>query len=116
MEGDFKVHLMKNGEHYDEDDFFAIKFYENYDLSHDFETWKQEITHSSSTFDSYGGSNWHWDRQKIADLKKSIECSAFLQNQQGYLVQDDAEQDAIRLSVDVAISFRTNENACNSTI
>jgi hypothetical protein len=61
MEGDFRVHLFKDGQHYDEDEFFGIKFRESYDIYHTFQDLEAGDYTIQFRFDTYDGSNWNWD-------------------------------------------------------
>jgi hypothetical protein len=61
MEGDFRVHLFKDGQHYDEDEFFGISFRESYDIYHSFEDLEEGDYTIQFRFDTYDGSNWNWD-------------------------------------------------------
>ena len=114
MQGDFSISLMKDGQLYSTEDDYGMIFYENQDLGHQFIDLEVGTYRLSFHYHNYEpNSDWNWDSPRTYVIEEPKECSAFLQNQQGYLVQDDAEQDAITLSVDVAIPPES-ANACDS--
>ena len=113
MNGDFRVIIFKDGEFYDEEIDVNMKFYENQDLGHEFTDLEEGDYTIKFRFDTYDGSNWDWDSPRNYFIEDTTECSAFLQNQQAYLVEDDAEQDAIIMTVDIAIPSEVGE-ACDS--
>ena len=113
MNGDFRVIIFKDGEFYDEEIDVNMKFYENQDLGHEFTDLQEGDYTIKFRFDTYDGSNWAWDSPRNYFIEDTTECSAFLQNQQAYLVEDDSEQDAITMTVDIAIPSEVGD-ACDS--
>jgi len=113
MNGDFRVIIFKDGEFYDEEIDVNMKFYENQDLGHEFTDLEEGDYTIKFRFDTYDGSNWDWDSPRNYFIEDTTECSAFLQNQQAYLVEDDEEQDAITMTVDIAIPSEVGD-ACDS--
>ena len=113
MEGDFRMVVFKDGEFYDEEIDVNMVFYENQDLGHEFNDLEEGDYTLKFRFDTYDGSNWNWDSPHNYWIESPVECNAFLQNQQGYLVEDDEEQDAITLSVDIAIPSEIGDS-CDS--
>ena len=113
MNGDFRVIIFKDGEFYDEEIDVNMKFYENQDLGHEFTDLEEGDYTIKFRFDTYDGSNWDWDSPRNYFIEDTTECSAFLQNQQAYLVEDDSEQDAITMTVDIAIPSEVGD-ACDS--
>ena len=113
MNGDFRVIIFKDGEFYDEEIDVNMKFYENQDLGHEFTNLQEGDYTIKFRFDTYDGSNWAWDSPRNYFIEDTTECSAFLQNQQAYLVEDDSEQDAITMTVDIAIPSEVGD-ACDS--
>ena len=113
MNGDFRVIIFKDGEFYDEEIDINMKFYENQDLGHEFTDLEEGDYTIKFRFDTYDGSNWDWDSPRNYFIEDTTECSAFLQNQQAYLVEDDEEQDAITMTVDIAIPSEVGD-ACDS--
>ena len=114
MQGDFSIALMKDGELYATEDDYGMIFYENQDLGHQFIDLEAGTYRLSFHYHNYEPkSDWNWDSPRTYVVEEPMECSAFLQNQQAYLVQDDAEQDAVALSVDIAIPSEVG-NACDS--
>ena len=85
----------------------------NQDLGHEFNDLEEGDYTLKFRFDTYDGSNWNWDSPHNYWIESPVECNAFLQNQQGYLVEDDEEQDAITLSVDIAIPSEIGDS-CDS--
>ncbi len=113
MNGDFRVIIFKDGEFYDEEIDVNMKFYENQDLGHEFTNLQEGDYTIKFRFNTYDGSNWDWDSPRNYFIEDTTECSAFLQNQQAYLVEDDSEQDAITMTVDIAIPSEVGD-ACDS--
>ena len=113
MNGDFRVIIFKDGEFYDEEIDVNMKFYENQDLGHEFTDLEEGDYTIKFRFDTYDGSNWDWDSPRNYFIEDTTECSAFLQNQQAYLVEDDEEKDAITMTVDIAIPSEVGD-ACDS--
>ena len=113
MNGDFRVIIFKDGEFYDEEIDVNMKFYENQDLGHEFTDLQEGDYTIKFRFNTYDGSNWDWASQRNYFIEDTTECSAFLQNQQAYLVEDDSEQDAITMTVDIAIPSEVGD-ACDS--
>ena len=113
MNGDFRVIIFKDGEFYDEEIDVNMKFYENQDLGHEFTNLQEGDYTIKFRFNTYDGSNWAWDSPRNYFIEDTTECSAFLQNQQAYLVEDDSEQDAITMTVDIAIPSEVGD-ACDS--
>jgi hypothetical protein len=75
MEGDFRVHLFKDGQHYDEDEFFGIKFRESYEIYHTFEDLEVGDYTIQFRFDTYDGSNWNWDSPRNYYFEESCVAS-----------------------------------------
>ena len=113
MEGDFRMVIFKDGEFYAEEIDTNLVFYENQDLEHEFNDLEEGDYTLKFRFDTYDGSNWNWDSPNNYWIETFFECDALLQNQQGYLVEDDEEQDAITLSVDIAIPSEIDDSCDN---
>jgi hypothetical protein len=113
MNGDFRVIIFKDGEMYDEEIDINMNFYESQELEHEFTDLQEGDYTIKLKFDTYDGSNWNWDSPRTYLIEETIECSAFLQNQQAYLVEDDEEQDSITITVDIAIPSEIGD-ACDS--
>ena len=113
MEGDFRMVIFKDGEFYAEEIDTNLVFYENQDLGHEFNDLEEGDYTIKFRFDTYDGSNWNWDSPNNYWIETFFECDALLQNQQGYLVEDDEEQDAITLSVDIAIPSEIDDSCDN---
>jgi len=111
QEGDFEVHLILGGEHHDMEEEYIVKFFENYDLEFQFDDLVAGEYRLRLSFNSYDGSEYHWDSPRTYLFEDSVECSAFLQNQQGYSLESDPIK--VKLSVDVAIPSEVG-NACDS--
>lgn len=61
QEGDFEVHLLLDGEHYDMEEEYHTKFFENYDLEFQFDDLSAGEYVLRLSFDSYESSEYHWD-------------------------------------------------------
>ena len=90
---------------------YNTKFFENYDLEFQFDDLSAGEYGLRLSFNSYDGSEYHWDSPRTYLFEDSVECSAFLQNQQGYILESDPVK--VKLSVDVAIPSEVG-NACDS--
>lgn len=117
--GDFSIQLYLDDQYYDEEIIQGISFRDYIDMNLHFDdlsdgSYDYTITFTCQAGNCQTGNQWNspHDNEYVVDVYQP-ECSAYLQNQQGYLVEDDAENDAITLSVDVAIPSEV-ENACDS--
>ena len=113
MEGRFVVELHKDGEYQMEHSWENIKFKHNYEVQHSFPDLGPGIYRNHFIFETYDGSNWNWDSPKTHEVMEEIECSAFLQNQDVFLDDKDEEQNAVTMTVDIAIPSEIG-NACDS--
>ena len=114
MYGDFSMALIKEGQVYDTEEDYQMTFYENQDLGHEFSDLEEGTYRLSFHYhDLNSKSDWNWDSPRTYEIENPAECSAFLQNQNAFIDEDDAEQDAVKLSVDVAIPSEVGD-ACDS--
>ena len=113
MEGRFVVELHKDGEYQMEHSWENIRFKHNYEVQHSFPDLGSGIYRNHFIFETYDGSNWNWDSPKTHEVMEEIECSAFLQNQDVFLDDKDEEQNAVTMTVDIAIPSEIGD-ACDS--
>ncbi len=113
MEGRFTVELHKDGYYQTEHSWENIKFKHNYEINFIFSDLEPGVYRNHFIFETYDGSNWNWDSPETHEVMEDVECSAFLQNQDAYLDQDDEEQDAVKMTVDIAIPSEVGD-ACDS--
>jgi len=114
MYGDFSMVLIKEGQVYDTEEDYQMTFYENQDLGHEFSDLEEGTYRLSFHYhDLNSKSDWNWDSPRTYEIENPAECSAFLQNQNAFIDEDDTEQDAVKLSVDVAIPSEVGD-ACDS--
>lgn len=113
MEGRFVVELHKDGEYQMEHSWENIRFKHNYEVQHSFPDLGSGIYRNHFIFETYDGSNWNWDSPETHEVMEEIECSAFLQNQDVFLDDKDEEQNAVTMTVDIAIPSEIG-NACDS--
>ena len=113
MEGRFVVELHKDGEYQMEHSWENIRFKHNYEVQHSFPDLGPGIYRNHFIFETYDGSNWNWDSPETHEVMEEIECSAFLQNQDVFLDDKDEEQNAVTMTVDIAIPSEIG-NACDS--
>jgi len=73
LEGDFEVHIRLDGEHYDMEQEFHTKFFENYDLEFQFDDLPAGEYTIQTSFESYDGSEWHWDSPKNYLFEEPVE-------------------------------------------
>ena len=110
MEGDFRVHLFKDGQHYDEDEFFGIKFRESYDIYHTFGDLEEGDYTIKFIFDSYDGSNWNWDSPRNYYFEDSCEPNWIWANEAIY----DFDNDGQGFNNDLKVQSRfMDDNKCN---
>ena len=115
MEGDFRVHLFKDGQHYDEDEFFGIKFRESYDIYHTIEDLEAGDYTIQFRFDTYDGSNWNWDSPRNYYFEESCVASpnynnlVLITNNDDLTVEADFE-DENGCGVDIEIMISTYLN------
>ena len=113
MEGRFVVELHKDGEYQMEHSWENIRFKHNYEVQHSFPDLGPGIYRNHFIFETYDGSNWNWDSPETHEVMEEIECSAFLQNQDVFLDDKDEEQNAVTMTVDIAIPSEIGD-ACDS--
>ena len=111
MEGDFRVIINKENQFYDEEKYFAVKFYENQDVEHEFIDVDEGYYTVSFSFETYDGSIWNWDSSRTFHFEDPVGCDAYFINEQAYLLEEDTEKDAVRISADVALV--EEENNCD---
>jgi hypothetical protein len=115
MEGDFRVHLFKDGQHYDEDEFFGINFKESYDIYHTFGDLEEGDYTIQFRFDTYDGSNWNWDSPRNYYFEQSCMASpnynnlVLITNNDDLTVEADFE-DENGCGVDIEIMISTYLN------
>jgi hypothetical protein len=115
MEGDFRVHLFKDGQPYDEDEFFGINFRESYDIYHTFEDLEEGDYTIQFRFDTYDGSNWNWDSPRNYYFEESCIASpnynnlVLITNNDDLTVEVDFE-DENEGGVDIEIMISTYLN------
>ena len=113
MEGRFTVELHKDGYYQTEHSWENIKFKHNYEINFIFSDLEQGVYRNHFIFETYDGSNWNWDSPETHEVMEDVECSAFLQNQNAFIDEDDEEQNAVKMSVDIAIPSEVGD-ACDS--
>jgi hypothetical protein len=113
MEGRFTVELHKDGYYQTEHSWDNIKFKHNYEINFIFSDLEEGVYRNHFSFETYDGSNWNWDSPETHEVMAEVECSAFLQNQNAFLDEEDAEQDAVKMTVDIAIPSEVGD-ACDS--
>lgn len=110
LEGDFEVHLMRDGEHYDMEEVFHAKFFENYDLEFNFDDLQPGIYTIHTSFDSYEGSEWHWDSPRDYRFEESCEPNWWWHNEAIY----DFDNDGQGFNNDLKVQVRfMDDNKCN---
>ena len=113
MEGRFTVELHKDGYYQTEHSWENIKFKHNYEINFIFSDLEPGVYRNHFIFETYDGSNWNWDSPETHEVMEDVECSAFLQNQNAFIDEDDEEQNAVKMSVDIAIPSEVGD-ACDS--
>ena len=113
MEGRFTVELHKDGYYQTEHSWDNIKFKHNYEINFIFSDLEEGVYRNHFSFETYDGSNWNWDSPETHEVMAEVECSAFLQNQNAFLDEEDAEQNAVKMTVDIAIPSEVGD-ACDS--
>lgn len=110
LEGDFEVHLMRDGEHYDMEEVFHAKFFENYDLEYQFDDLEPGIYTIHTSFDSYEGSEWHWDSPRDYRFEASCEPNWIWSNEAIY----DFDNDGQGFNNDLKVQVRfMDDNKCD---
>lgn len=110
LEGDFEVHLLRDGEHYDMEEVFHAKFFENYDLFFDFDDLEPGIYTIHTSFESYEGSEWHWDSPRDYRFEESCEPNWWWHNEAIY----DFDNDGQGFNNDLKVQVRfMDDNKCN---
>ena len=110
LEGDFEVHLMRDGEHYDMEEVFHAKFFENYDLEFNFDDLQPGIYTIHTSFDSYEGSEWHWDSPRDYRFEESCEPNWWWHNEAIYNFDNDGQ--GFNNDLKVQVRFM-DDNKCN---
>ena len=117
--GDFTIYLYLDDQYYDEEIIQGISFRNYIDMNVRFDdlsdgSYDYTISFTCQAGECQTGNQWNspHDYEFVVD-EYQPECSAYLQNQQAYLVEEDAEQDAVTMTVDIAIPSEV-ENACDS--
>jgi hypothetical protein len=114
MHGDFSMGLVKDGQFLMSEEDYGMKFYENQDLGHQFIDLEPGTYRLEFHFHNYEtNSDWNWQSPRTYVIEESMECDAFLQNQNVFLDDKDEEQNAVTITVDVAILSEIG-NACDS--
>ena len=113
MEGRFTVELHKDGYYQTEHSWDNIKFKHNYEINFIFSDLEEGVYRNHFSFETYDGSSWNWDSPETHEVMAEVECSAFLQNQNAFLEEEDAEQDAVKMTVDIAMPSEVGD-ACDS--
>ena len=114
MHGDFSMGLIKDGEFLTSEDDYGMKFYENQDLGHQFIDLEAGTYRLEFHFHNYEtNSDWNWQSPRTYVIEESMECDAFLQNQNVFLDDKDEEQNAVTMTVDIAIPSEIGD-ACDS--
>ena len=114
MHGDFSMGLVKDGEFLMSEDDYGMKFYENQDLGHQFIDLEAGTYRLEFHFHNYEtNSDWNWQSPRTYVIEESMECDAFLQNQNVFLDDKDEEQNAVTMTVDIAIPSEIGD-ACDS--
>ena len=119
LEGEFSINLYLDGQYYDEQRITGVSFRNYIDMNLQFNDLSDGSYDYTISFACQGGecqigNQWNspHNYEFIVD-EYQPECSAYLQNHQAYLVEQDAEQDAILISADVAI-YPESEDACDT--
>ena len=114
MHGDFSIGLVKDGVFLTSEEDYGMKFYENQDLGHQFFDLEPGTYRLEFHFHNYEtNSDWNWQSPRTYVIEEPMECDAFLQNQNVFLDDKDEEQNAITMTVDVAIPSEIGD-ACDS--
>lgn len=114
MHGDFSMGLVKDGEFLTSEEDYGMKFYENQDLGHQFIDLEAGTYRLEFHFHNYEtNSDWNWQSPRTYVIEESMECDAFLQNQNVFLDDKDEEQNAVTMTVDIAIPSEIGD-ACDS--
>ena len=114
MHGDFSMGLIKDGEFLISEDDYGMKFYENQDLGHQFVDLEAGTYRLEFHFHNYEtNSDWNWQSPRTYVIEEPMECDAFLQNQMVFLDDKDEEQNAVTMTVDIAIPSEIGD-ACDS--
>ena len=113
MEGRFAVELHKDGEYQMGHSWENIKFKHNYEVQHSFPDLGSGVYRNHFIFETYDGSNWNWDSPETHEvIEEPMGCDAYLINEQSYLLEEDDEKDAVRISADITLI--EYENNCDS--
>ena len=114
MHGDFSMGLVKDGVFLTSEEDYGMKFYENQDLGHQFIDLEPGTYRLEFHFHNYEtNSDWNWQSPRTYVIEESMECDAFLQNQNVFLDDKDEEQNAVTMTVDIAIPSEVGD-ACDS--
>ena len=114
MHGDFSIGLVKDGVFLTSEEDYGMKFYENQDLGHQFIDLEPGTYRLEFHFHNYQtNSDWNWQSPRTYVIEESMECDAFLQNQNVFLDDKDEEQNAVTMTVDIAIPSEVGD-ACDS--
>ena len=113
MEGTFTVELFKDGYFQTEHEWTNIKFKHNYEINFIFADLEPGVYRNHFSFETYDGSNWNWDSPETHEVMNDVECSAFLQNQNAFIEEDNEEQNSVKMTVDIAIPSEVGD-ACDS--
>ena len=114
MHGDFSMGLIKDGEFLISENDYGMKFYENQDLGHQFVDLEAGTYRLEFHFHNYEtNSDWNWQSPRTYVIEEPMECDAFLQNQNVFLDDKDEEQNAVTMTVDIAIPSEIGD-ACDS--
>ncbi len=114
MHGDFSMGLFKDGQFLTSEEDYGMKFYENQDLGHQFVDLEAGTYRLEFNFHNYEtNSDWNWQSPRTYVIEESMECDAFLQNQNVFLDDKDEEQNAVTMTVDIAIPSEIGD-ACDS--
>lgn len=114
MHGDFSIGLVKDGQFLISEEDYGMKFYENQDLGHQFLDLDAGTYRLEFHFHNYEtNSDWNWQSPRTYVIEEPMECDAFLQNQNVFLDDKDEEQNAVTMTVDIAIPSEVGD-ACDS--
>lgn len=114
MHGDFSMGLIKDGVFLTSEEDYGMKFYENQDLGHQFIDLEPGTYRLEFHFHNYEtNSDWNWQSPRTYVIEEPMECDAFLQNQNVFLDDKDEEQNAVTMTVDIAIPSEVGD-ACDS--
>ena len=110
LEGDFEIHLIRDGEHYDMEEEFQAKFFENYDLEFQFDDLSSGTYTIHASFESYDGSDWHWDSPRDYRFEESCEPNWIWSNEAIY----DLDNDGQGFNNDLKVQVRfMDDNKCD---